>query len=506
MTTGQPARTTTRPTIAVIGAGLSGLFMSKVCQDRGINHVVYEKASEVGGTWRDNTYPGIGVDSPGGWYNLPFEEKYDWSRQFAPGGEIQDYLVGVADKYGLRRNIRFNTEVSECRWQGGRWSIEFADGSSAVADVLVVATGFIRVPTMPDVKGIEDFAGPWFHTSKWDHSVKLEGKRIGVVGTGSSGIQITTALGRRGLDVTQFIRTPQWVWSVKNPENPQVVRRLFDRVPAVGRWVQKKRLERFTSNVRAAKYGTDWRLHRGIGREEAIQAFQADLASIRDPELAAKMRPRDLPGCKRIPLAPGYYDTIQRRNVTIVRGSIDHVEERGLVTDDGTMHELDVIAWATGYDTHGYFKPIKIYGTGPEELSELWDGNPRSYRGMMMPGFPNLFVVHGPYAPVNNIHTPLATEDMIGFIMKAVDYMVQHKVAVMPTVEAMETYLSWVRAPAPHTTWGSKQCENWYTAADGHTVLFPYERPEHIAMYWSFDAGDCELIPVGAGGRVAEHA
>jgi cation diffusion facilitator CzcD-associated flavoprotein CzcO len=285
------------------------------------------------------------------------------------------------------------------------------------------------------------------------------------------------------------------VWSVKNPENPMTVRKLFRRFPAIGRRVQMARLAHFAKNVRAAKYGTDWRLHRGVGRIEAIQAFQDDLKnSIKDPELRAKMTPRDLPGCKRIPLAPGYYDAIQQDNVQIVRGGIDHVEGRGIVTDDGVLHEVDVIAWATGYDTHAYFKPIKIFGVDGQELSELWEGAPRTYRGLMMPGFPNLFAIHGPYAPVNNIHTPLSTEDMIGFIMKAVDYMTEHQVAVMPTETAMETYLTWVRAAAPATTWGSHQCENWYTAADGNTILFPYDRPEHISMYWSFDPEDCDLL------------
>ena len=477
--------------VAIVGAGLTGIYVAKECGDRGLNYVVFEKASEVGGTWRDNVYPGIGVDSLGGRYFFPFEPKYDWSHHFAPGDEIQAYLSGTATKYGVRDKIRFNTTITGATWRDGGWDLELEDGGEERFDVLILATGFLRVPIIPNWPGRGTFHGPEFHSSAWDTSLDLRGKHVGVVGTGSSGIQITTAIQQiPGCRVTQFIRHPQWVNSIPNPRRPRILCKICAKFPKIGNRAHTRLLNKqINSGPRTGKYG-DWRLFKGEAREKAIEAFWEDLNQIKDPILRAKMTPVDPPGCKRTPRASGYYEAIQQPNVEIVRGGVERITQQGPISDDGQLHELDVLVYATGFDTHAYFKPMTIRGVeSARTLGEEWAPGPFSYRGLMVPGYPNLFVMHGPYSPVNNIVVPLSTQDMVGFIMKALDFMIDRGVAVAPKDDATQRYLDWIRSSIPRTTWG-EGCENWYVGADGYPIVFPFGRDEHMSICWSFDPED----------------
>jgi cation diffusion facilitator CzcD-associated flavoprotein CzcO len=302
------------------------------------------------------------------------------------------------------------------------------------------------------------------------------------------------------VSVTQFIRTPQWVRTVENPRYSWALRKFTTALPRFGDWLHDRRLQAFQqSDPRGLKYG-DWRRFRGYGRRRAIEAFHEDLNTIKDPELRAKMTPHEMPGCKRIPLANDYYEVIQQPNVTIHRGGIRKIVPEGIVTDDGNLHELDVIVYATGFDSHAYFNPIRVVGRDGASLGDLWKGGPFSYRGIMVPGFPNIFVIHGPYTPVNNISVPLATEDQLGYVMEALETSRLDNIAFSPTEEATDRYLRWIRSSLPGTTWGSKQCANWYTAADGYVLIFPFGRDEHKALYDSFDREDCEIEVCAANG------
>ncbi|MGH3744385.1 MAG: flavin-containing monooxygenase, partial [Mycobacteriales bacterium] len=297
--------------IVIIGAGMSGLFMGHALQERGMPFTLYEKAEEVGGTWRDNTYPGLHVDVITRSYEFPFARSRSWSRRYAPGSEIRDYLRRLASDFRLTEHIVFGTEVTEAVWTEGRWRLGLSNGGVRWADVVYCGTGFLHIPLTPDFPGKDSFQGPAFHTARWDHSVDLTGKRIGVVGTGSSGLQVVSEFGRRGHDVTHFCRTPQWV-QVK--ENPKIglVERLLLGIPALGRYWDRK-----MAKLKVETDGSEnWRLRSGPEREDMTKRFLATLAEeVPDPGLRARLTPDYALGCKRVPKSPDYYRVIQEPNV-----------------------------------------------------------------------------------------------------------------------------------------------------------------------------------------------
>ncbi|BCB89844.1 hypothetical protein Psuf_071570 [Phytohabitans suffuscus] len=286
--------------VAIIGAGMSGLFLGYHLDRAGIAYTIYEKRPAAGGTWHDNTYPGLHVDVITRSYEFPFARKTWWSRRYAPGTEIRRYLVGFADEAGITPRIRFDTEVTSATYRDGRWDVTDAGGTTETYDVVVAATGFLRVPRLPRLPGMDSFAGTAFHSSAWDHSVPLAGKRIGVVGTGSSGIQIVSEMGNRGHQVRHFVRTPQWIIVKPNPRI-SMVERLLLRVPALVRYWDWR-----MSRLRLKTDGTEtWRLVPGTDRETMTEQFHRVLREqIPDERLRAKLTPPSRPAASGSPSHP----------------------------------------------------------------------------------------------------------------------------------------------------------------------------------------------------------
>jgi cation diffusion facilitator CzcD-associated flavoprotein CzcO len=279
--------------VVVAGAGVSGLFMAETLKRAGIDFTVYEKAGEVGGTWRDNTFPGLFVDVLSRQYEFPFQPNYGWSRKYAPATEIWAYIKKVARDRGLGKFIRFNEEIVAARFTAGRWRIETGSGSTDVADVFICATGFLHKPLFPDIPGRDSFAGPSFHSARWDHSVPYEGKRWGVIGSGASGVQITEALAWAGCDVTQFIRRAQWVHIRDNPHSSWR-ERLKLRLPGGYQREQRRLWQQINE-------GDRWRLYPGPQRDAMEREYASFLDYIKDPELRQKLTPDYNLGCTRIP-------------------------------------------------------------------------------------------------------------------------------------------------------------------------------------------------------------
>ena len=351
--------------IVVAGAGVSGLFMAETLKRAGIDFTVYEKAGEVGGTWRDNTFPGLFVDVLSRQYEFPFQPNYNWSRKYAPATEIWAYIKKVARDRGLTKFIRFNEEIVAARFTDGRWHVETAKGRTDVADVFVCATGFLHKPLFPDIAGRESFAGPCFHSARWDHSVPYEGKRWGVIGSGASGVQITEALAWAGCDVTQFIRRAQWVHIRENPHSTWR-ERLRLRLPG-GYQREQRRLWQMINE------GDAWRLYPGPQRDAMEREYGSYLDCIEDPELKRKLTPDYNLGCTRIPKSDkNYYAAVQLPNARIVKGEIAHILPDGVVMVDGTQVPLDVLVYATGFDAHGYMRPMKVTGLNGATIEEAW--------------------------------------------------------------------------------------------------------------------------------------
>jgi cation diffusion facilitator CzcD-associated flavoprotein CzcO len=475
--------------VVVAGAGVAGLFMAETLKRAGLDFSVYEKASEVGGTWRDNTFPGLFVDVLSRQYEFPFEPNYNWSRKYAPADEILAYIKKVAHGRGLTKFVRFKEEVTAARFIGGRWRIETSRGRTDDADVFICATGFLHKPKLPDIPGREDFAGPSFHSARWDHSVPYDIKRWGVIGSGASGVQITEALAWAGCDVTQFIRRAQWVHIRENPYATWRDR-LKLRLPGGYAREQKKLWAQINEFDR-------WRLYPGKQREAMEAEYRSFLDHIKDPELKQKLTPDYNLGCTRIPKSDrNYYQAVQLPNAHIVKGDIDRIAPEGVVMKDGTRVPIDVLVYATGFDPHAYMRPMNVTGLNGVTIDEAWKERIVSYGGIALPGFPNLFMLYGPFAPVNNVPVPLGLEQEIGVIMKLIGEARLRRAAAAPTQRATEQFLARLDAAFPGTVW-TGNCHNWYTSSQPHPVLWPFPQSEHKAFFETVPLEDFDFTPTG---------
>jgi cation diffusion facilitator CzcD-associated flavoprotein CzcO len=460
--------------VAIIGAGMSGLCMAAKLQDAGIDSfTIFEKADDVGGTWRDNTYPGLTCDVPSRYYSYSFRPNPDWSRLLPPGPEIQTYFRQVAEERGIRPHIRFGATVTSARYDDGKWRLTTADGEETF-DVLITATGVLRVPRYPEIPGRDTFAGPAFHSSRWDHSVSLPDKRIGLIGTGSTGVQIVAELGGEVRQLKVFQRTAQWVCPMANLRYSPLTR------AALHRWSKLNWLPyRFWG----------WYTKFMFGRAPIRPGFQRWLftflcrwnlrLSVRDPRLRAKLTPKDQPMCKRLIFAGHFYRSVRQPGVEVITDAIDHIEARGIVTADGTLHELDLLVYATGFDARAYVRPMEVIGEGGLSLDEAWADGPMAYRSVAVPGFPNLFMLMGPHSPIGNQSLVPIAEDQADYAMWWIEQLRDGRVrAAAPTEAATKEYNQSMKAAMPQTIWVTG-CSSWYLGKDGLPELFPWTPETH---------------------------
>lgn len=462
--------------------------MAVKLQEAGINSfTIYEQAADVGGTWRDNTYPGLTCDIPSRYYSYSFRPNPEWSRFLPPGPEIHDYFRAVADERNIRPHIKFGTEVRAAHYRDNRWWLT-TDAGDEPFDVLVTATGFLRVPRYPDIAGRDTFAGPAFHSSRWDHSVSLPDKRIGVIGTGSTGVQITAELGGnvRGLKV--FQRTAQWIAPWPNREYSRVTKTAMKRLPALNTLVYRFWGWFVSSIFGKAPVEPGWQR-----KLYAAQCRWNLRLSVRDPALRRKLTPKDQPMCKRLVFAANYYKAVQKPGVDIVTEGIDHIEPRGVVTVDGVLHELDVLVFATGFDARAYVRPMEVTGENGIALDDVWADGPFAYRSIAVPGFPNLFMMTGPHSPIGNQSLVPVAEDQADYAMWWINQIRDGRiVAAAPTEAATKEYNDSMKEAMPNTVWLTG-CSSWYLGKDGLPELFPWVPKRHRELLLDRDLRDFEV-------------
>ena len=464
--------------------------MAEMLQRRAdIAFTVYEKAGEIGGTWRDNTYPGLFVDVLSRQYEFLFQPNYDWSRKYAPQAEILAYMQKVARERGWYRHIRFNTEIVAARFEAGtgKWLLKTATGETDTVDFFVVATGFLAKPTYPDIEARESFAGRAFHSARWDHSIPYDNRlRWGVIGSGCSGIQITEALAWKNVNVTQFVRRPQWIHIRENP-HATWWERMKLRLPG-----QYQKRQRELWNFIIA--GDAWRLRPGPEREAMEREYRSYLDVIRDPVLKQKLTPTYHLGCTRIPKSDqNYYEAVQRPNVAIETRKIARIVPEGVALGDGTVIALDVLVYATGFDTHTYMRPMQVIGSNGVSIDEVWKENVFSYGGVGVPGFPNMFLLYGPFAPLNNVPVPIGLEHEINYILRLMDEARRSGATVAPTAEATERFRARIRAALPGTVWVG--CKNWYSDGEGTPILWPLPQDQHADFFAETRLDDLDFLP-----------
>jgi cation diffusion facilitator CzcD-associated flavoprotein CzcO len=454
---------------AVIGAGMAGILSGVKLQEAGDDFTIFEKADRFGGTWRENTYPGLSCDVPSHLYSYSFALSPDWSHRFSPGPEIHAYLERVAREHDLERHVRFGDEVCRCEFSDGGWQIETASGHRDEFDVVIAATGVLHHPRFPDIEGLESFDGAMFHSSRWDHAVPLDGARVGVIGTGSTAIQITSALVERVEKLSLFQRTAQWVMPAENPAYTDEERAAFRADPA--------QLTDVHANL-ADLFGIFANAVVDAGSPEIKMIEEACLANlednVRDPELRERLRPDYKAACKRLIISPDFYDAIQHPNAELVTERIERIEPEGVRTSDGALHELDVLVLATGFKTDAFMRPMAVVGRDGMTLQDAWAERPNAYLSISIPGFPNFFMLNGPNGPVGNFSLIEVAELQFGYVMQLVEHLRSNGCReISATRQAMGEFEAARVEAAANTVWVTG-CRSWYLDDRGIPATWPW--------------------------------
>jgi cation diffusion facilitator CzcD-associated flavoprotein CzcO len=424
---------------------------------------VFEKGERVGGVWHHNTYPGAACDVPSHLYEFSFEPNPRWSRRYAPQEEIQAYLEETARSHDVFDRFRLGVEVESARWDddGDEWTLETSEGSHE-ADVLITACGQLSVPSIPPLNGLDDFEGPCFHTARWDHDVDLAGKRVAVVGTGCSAIQVVPAIQPVVEHVDIYQRSPGWTFPKMDFAYSERAKRLFERFPSLQRLDRRANFA-FHEFAAAAMTSQRWLLPplRALARRQIASAID-------DPELLAKVTPTDELGCKRVMLTDEWYPTLTRPNVDLINDRIAEVARGGIRTEDGVERPADAIVLATGFKTHGFVAPMEVSGVGGRTLTEEWDGVPRAYLGITVPGFPNMFCLYGPNTNGGAGSVIFVIESAMAHVIAALDELGRAgKERIEIRREHAEQFDRDLREALAGTVWHTG-CTSWYVDENGN--------------------------------------
>jgi cation diffusion facilitator CzcD-associated flavoprotein CzcO len=476
--------------ICIIGSGFAGLCMGIQLKKAGIDSfVILEKADKVGGTWRDNTYPGAACDVPSHLYSFSFEQNPTWSRKFSPQAEIQAYLEGCATKYDLLPHIRFGTEVSAAKFDPalGRWVVHTHGGNTLRTRVLISAVGQLSRPALPDIPGLEAFDGAAFHSATWDHDFDLADKRVAVIGTGASAIQFVPQIAKKAKRVHVFQRSAPWILPKPDRAFSRIERALFSRLPGLARAYRGGIYGAMESRALGFQ-GFDWLL-KLIG----LQATRHMNRCVGDPKLRAALTPDYTIGCKRVLLSNDYYEAMVRDNVELVTNSIDRIEGKTIVATDGTRCSVDAIIFGTGFKASEFLAPMNIVGLGGRNLNEDWRDGAEAYKGISVSGFPNLFLLYGPNTGLAHNSIVYMLESQVSYVMDGLRILEREPAAYLDVRSDVQTrYNDWVQSEIAHSPW--QDCQSWYRAEGGkNTANWPGFTFAYRAKTRRIDLSDYEL-------------
>ncbi|MEZ0365249.1 flavin-containing monooxygenase [Mycobacterium sp. pUA109] len=458
-------------TTAIIGAGFSGLGAAIKLVEAGIEDiVVLERAGEIGGTWRDNTYPGVACDVPSLLYSYSFEQNPLWSQTFASGAEIQQYLIDVVAKHDVRKYIRFNETVRGIRWEGDEsgWIIR-TDHATYRARTVIASYGPLANASLPRIEGIDTFSGKILHTARWDHTYDFKGKTVAVIGTGATAVQVIPELVQRAKQVRVFQRTAGWVFPRANTETSQQMQWMFTRMPAVQRLLRSAIL----GASDAAALALVWNTVLTSLMQVAAKRYLAK--EVKDPWLRRRLTPNFRPGCKRMLVSSDYYPALQADNCELVTWPIARINETGVMTCEGVERTADVIVCATGYEVTKAGPPIEIVGRDGRSLNDEWRKGAFAYKSVNVAGYPNLFFTFGPNAGPGHISALVYMEAEIDYAVRTIQLMrTRHLTSIEVRADAQRDYNRWVQRRLAKTTWNSGGCSSWYLTEDGfNATMFP---------------------------------
>ncbi len=498
--------------VVIVGAGMSGIIAAYRLSEADVPYVVLEKNDDVGGTWLENSYPGCRVDVPNHYYSYSFAQRDDWPLHYSPRSELYRYFRNCVDEFGIRPNIRFGTEVTSMAFDDTKlnWLVSTVDQhgneTNIEADVVISAVGQLNRPQLPNIEGRESFAGPAFHSARWNHDIELEGKRIGVIGTGCSSAQFTPIVAEQAGHVEVFQRTPNWQFPVPHYHEavPDGLQWLFRHVPYYRQWYRFWLFWRSSELLRPmAEVDPEWPdQSRSVSAANDLlrtMLTEAMLAQYPDrPDLLEKVVPQYPPAAKRIIVDNGAWAAaLHRENVTLNTMDIDRIVPEGVITTDGALHEFDVIIYGTGFQPSRFLMPMKVVGRGGVELHDRWDGDARAYLGVAVPGFPNFFMLYGPNTNiVVNGSIIWFSECEVRYVMDCIRNVLtgDHRaIDVKPDVH--DRYNEAIDAENLRMAWGVSTVNSWYKNANGRVAQnWPFPLLEFWKRTREVNLSDYELI------------
>jgi cation diffusion facilitator CzcD-associated flavoprotein CzcO len=476
--------------VAVLGAGMSGLCMGATLKRAGIeDFVLLEQSAGLGGTWWDNRYPGAHVDVPAPLYAFSFAPNPNWRRRFAAAPEIQAYMEQVAHDHGLLAHLRLRTRLVRARFDEaqGRWELELGDGARLLARFLVCSTGPLSQARWPDIEGLSDFAGVRLHSARWDASVSLAGRRIGVIGTGSTASQLVPPLAAQAARLHVFQRTANWV--LPRIDRPYyAVDRLLARLPPVAALTRAFWYHVLEWGRRGFEEGTLAR--RGMLRAAALHLSR----QVKDPQLRRELRPPYPLGCKRIIYSNDFYPALTQPNVELVTDPIMRITPSGLVTADGVERPLDVLVCATGFDTTHLLSSVEVRGLGGLTLAQAWRDGPQAYHGLTVSGFPNLFLMLGPNTGTGHTSTLLYIEPQARYAVACMQAVRSRGLRHLSLkADVMQAHNKGLQARLAGSVW--THCRSWYRTDSGRiTALWPGFTREYVRGIERPNLADYELV------------
>jgi cation diffusion facilitator CzcD-associated flavoprotein CzcO len=491
-----PAMTPRHTQLAIVGSGLSGIAMARALIKSGReDFVILEKGNDVGGTWRDNTYPGIACDVPSNLYSFSFAPNPNWSRSYSGGREINDYVRGVAKKLGLLPRIEFNTTVQSANWDDDAqlWRIETSDGP-LTSDFLISAMGPLSEPMIPELPGIENFKGEAFHSQQWAHGYDLKDKRVAVVGTGASAIQFVPKIQPEVAELQLYQRTAPWILPRSERKVSGFEHKLFKYLPFTQKLVRGAVYS--VLELRVIAFVKQTRLMKAIEKVATLNLR----SHIKDAELRKKVTPDFVIGCKRILMANDYYPAIAKENVDVITHGVTEVREHSIVADDGSEREVDAIIWGTGFHVTDNPDWQKLRGRDGRSLTETWaPTGMRAYLGALTPNFPNAFMIIGPNTTLGHNSMIYMIESCVEYIISVLDHVEQSGAA---SVEVKESTVADFEADMERrsagTIWTIGGCDSWYLDANGrNTMLWPDYTFRFRKLCRSFEPGQVMLRSKG---------
>ncbi|MEV7967347.1 NAD(P)/FAD-dependent oxidoreductase [Sphaerisporangium sp. NPDC088356] len=462
----------TGPGITIIGSGFAGLCMAIKLKDAGYHDfVILEKDSDLGGTWRDNTYPGCACDVPSPMYSFSFELNPEWTRLFAPRQEIWDYMRACVEKYDLAPHFRFGKEVSGLEYldETNRWRVSTGDGATFTTNAVVSGIGALHVPSLPEIPGRETFAGPSFHSASWDHSCDLTGKRVAVIGTGASAVQFVPQIAGRAERLHVFQRTAPWIQPKPDIPLSKRTRKALRTLPLAGRalrtgvyWLLETRALGFTVDPRLMK------VHQAVAERHLT-------AQVPDAELRAKLTPGYTIGCKRILLSDDYYPALCRDDVELVTDRITEIREHSVVDATGREHPVDVIIYGTGFKVTEALAEQRIIGRNGLKIQDAWRDGIQAYLGTATAGFPNLFFLLGPNTGLGHTSVVFMIEAQVRYVMSCLRLLSSTRARALDVrPEAQRAYNDRLQERLERLVWSEGGCVSWYLDDKGRNrTLWP---------------------------------